>query len=44
MIKLEKCLDELFISPVVITVKNDKSAEKALHSKKLNDAIQNSKY
>ena len=39
IIKLEKCSDELFISPVVITVKKDKSVKIALDSKKLNDAI-----
>ena len=35
IIKLEKCSDELFISPVVITVKKDKSVKIALDSKKL---------
>ena len=44
MIKLEKCLDELFISPVVITVKKDQSVRIALDSKKLNDAIHKNKY
>ena len=44
-IKLDKCSDELFISPEVITVKNDdKTKEIALDSKKLNDAIHNNKY
>ena len=44
IIKLEKCSDELFISPVVITVKKDKSVKIALDSKKLNDAIHKNKY
>ena len=44
IIKLEKCLDELFICPVVITVKKDKSVKIALDSKKLNDAIHKNKY
>ena len=44
IIKLEKCLDDLFISPVVITVKKDKSVKIALDSKKLNDALHKNKY
>ena len=44
IIKLKKCSDELFISPVVITVKKDKSVKIALDSKKLNDAIHKNKY
>ena len=44
IIRLEKCSDELFISPVVITVKKDKSVKIALDSKKLNDAIHKNKY
>ena len=39
IIKIDKCYDEYFISPVVITVKHDKSVNIALESKKLNDAI-----
>ena len=39
IMRLEKCSDEYFISPVVITVKKDKSVKIALDSKKLNDAI-----
>ena len=42
--RLEKCSDEYFISPVVITVKKDKSVKIALDSKELNDAIHKSKY
>ena len=44
IIKLDKCSDELFISPVVITVKKDKSVKIALDSKKLNNAIHKNKY
>ena len=44
IIKLEKCSDKLFISPVVITVKKDKSVKIALDSKKLSDAIHKNKY
>ena len=44
IIKLEKCPDDLFISPVVITVKKDKSVKIALDSKTLNDAIHKNKY
>ena len=44
IIKLDKCSDEHFISPVVITVKHDKSVKIALDSKKLNDAIHKNKY
>ena len=44
IIKLDKCSDEHFISPVVITVKHDKSVKIALDSKKLNDVIHKNKY
>ena len=44
IIKLDKCLDEYFISPAVITVKHDKSIKIALDSKTLNDAIHKIKY
>ena len=37
--KLTSCLDEYFISPVVITVKSDQSIKIALDLKILNDAI-----
>ena len=43
IMRLEKCSDEYFISPVLITVKKDKSIKKALDSKKLNDAIHENK-
>ena len=42
--RLKKCSDEYFISPVVITVKRDKSVKIALDSKELNDAIHKNKY
>ena len=44
IIKLENCSDEYFISPVVITVKNDNTKKLALVSKELNDAIHKNKY
>ena len=40
IVKLAKCSDENFTSPVVITVGYDKSAKIALDLKNLNDAIQ----
>ena len=40
---MEKCPDDVFISPVVITVKKDKSVKLALDSKKLNKAIHKNK-
>ena len=42
--KLEKCPDDLFVSPVVITVKKDKSVKIALDSKKINKATHKNKY
>ena len=44
IIKLDRCSDEHFTSPVVVTVKHDKSVKIALDSKKLNDAIHKNKY
>ena len=44
IIKLEKSSDELFISPVIITVKKDKSVKIALVSKKFNGAIHKNKH
>ena len=44
IIKLEKRSDEYFLSPVVITVKNDNTIKIALDSKELNDAIHKNKY
>ena len=43
-IRLENCPDDLFISPVVITVRKDKSIKIALDSKQLNKAIHKNKY
>ena len=42
--KLEKCSDEFFISPIVITVKKDKSIKLAMDSKTINKAIHKNKY
>ena len=44
IIKLDKCCDAVFISPIVITVKHDKSKKLALHSQLLNEAINKNKY
>ena len=44
IVRLEKCPNDGFISPVVITVKKDKSSKLALDSKKLNQAIHKNKY
>ena len=42
--KLNNCSDQFFISPIVITVKKDKSIKIALDSKILNKAIHKNKY
>ena len=42
--KVEKINDEVFIQPVVTTVKKDKSVKIALDDRSLNDAIQKDKY
>ena len=42
--KLSSCSDELFISPIIITVKKDQSIKLALDSKVLNKAIHKNKY
>ena len=44
IIKLDKCSDQVFISPVVITVKHNQSIKLALDSQLLNDAIDKNKY
>ena len=44
IMRLEKCSDEYFISPIVITVIKDKSVKIALDSKELNDAIHKNKH
>ena len=43
IIKIKKCPNDLFISPVVITVKKDKSVKIALDSKKLDDVLHKTK-
>ena len=42
--KLNSCSDKNFISPIVITVKSDKTVELALESKILNTSIHKNKY
>ena len=42
--KVNNCSDQFFISPIVITVKKDKSIKIALDSKILNKAIHKNKY
>ena len=42
--KLQECSDKNYISPIVITVKKDKSVKLALDSKILNKAIHKNKY
>ena len=42
--KLTNCSDQFFISPIVITVKNDQSIKITLDSKILNKAIHKNKY
>ena len=42
--KLDKCSDEFFILPKVITVKKDKSIKLAMDSKTINKAIHKNKY
>ena len=44
MTKLEICSDDFYISPIVITVKKDKSIKLALDSKTINKAIHKNKY
>ena len=39
IIKLDKCSDRQFISPIVITVKKDQTVKLALNSKKINNFI-----
>ena len=42
--KLDKCSEEFFISPIVITVKRDKSIKLAMDAKTINKAIHKNKY
>ena len=44
IIKLDKCSDKQFISPIVITVKKDQTVKLALDSKKINKYIHKNKY
>ena len=44
LIKLDKCSDKNFISPIVITVKLDKTIKLAMDSKVINKAIHKNKY
>ena len=44
VIKLNSCSDKNFISPIVITVKRDKTVKLALDSKILNKSIHKNKY
>ena len=44
IIKLDKCSDKQFISPIVITVKKDQTDKLALDSKKINKYIHKNKY
>ena len=44
IIKLSSCLDNYFISPIVVTVKKDQSIKLALDSKVLNKSIHKNKY
>ena len=43
IVKLDKCFDDVFISPIVITRKHDKSIKLALDSKLLKDGINKNK-
>ena len=44
IICLEKCSDQQFISPIVITVKKDQSIKLAMDSKQINNSIHKNKY
>ena len=44
IIKLDKCSDRQFISPIVIKVKKDQTVKLALDSKKINKIIYKNKY
>ena len=44
IVKLEKCSDQQFISPIVITVKKDQSIKLAMDSKQINKTIHKNKY
>ena len=42
--KVDKISDEVFIQPVVVTVKKDKTVKRALEARALNNAILKKKY
>ena len=44
IVKLEKCSDQQFISPLVITVKKDQSIKLAMDSKQIHKMIHENKY
>ena len=44
IVKLEKCCDQQFISPIIITVKKDQSIKLAMDSKQINKMIHKNKY
>ena len=44
IIKLDKCSDKQFISPIVIIVKKDQTVKLALDSKKINKYLHKKKY
>ena len=44
IIKLDKCSDQQFISPIVITIKKDQTVKLALDSKKIKKFIHKNKY
>ena len=44
IIRLHKCSDQQFISPIVITVKKDQSIKLAMDSKQINKSIHKNKY
>ena len=44
IIKLDKCSDKQFISPIVITVKKDQTVKRSLDSKKIIKFIHKNKY
>ena len=44
IIKLDRCSDQQFISPIVITVKKDQTVKLTLDSKKINKFIHKNKY
>ena len=43
IVKMEKCSDQQFISPIVLTVKKDQSIKLAMNSKQINKMIHKNK-